>query len=280
MIPSGSTDIIRAASLEERVAHRDRVLALAEQALALTEDANRTWLRACGTEPGVSELSHTYRPSIAIAEKYGSRATYGIDWVRQKLDRDCWKAVMDASGMLKLMGEEQRKEWRAGLENPPEFTIENVQATFAKYQATPFEVFARGVYETFRALPEKYRTNDRFKFGTWIILEWVVDPPSWRGGRATFNHRGRFGVIGDLHRVLRVLDGKADAPCILSTASAHMMQEAGASGVYDDDPYMTFKWFANGNAHIKLKRPELTREINRIVAEYAGETLAQDHAGR
>lgn len=175
------------------------------------------------------------------------------------------------------MSAKQVKEFRNQLsEKPPNFTVDTVRATFSVYMENPETVFRQSVRDAFDALPGRFKSNDRFKIGSKLVMEyalsWTGRYPTWHHGWS-HRHTTRRAELADLHRMLRMIDGNADKPCITDTAGAAMRDDTSAGRFADD--YMEVKWFKNGNIHVRMLRPNLVRVLNKVLADEAGDVLPQ-----
>ena len=270
-------NLIRTASIQERCLARNAALDAFDQMETLAKRANEHWAKACG-EAGLDDLRRHCRPSIeANPCRYSGRqhAHDARENLRRKIDRDAWRAVFRFSGMAKLMSAKQVQVFETGLEeNPPAFELETIQATFAVYMENPASVFRQSVRDAFDALPNNFKSNDRFKLGKKLVMCYALN---WWGGYPTWHHRpshrhtSRRDELADLHRMLRMLDDKPDVTCITETAAVAMRDDT-AAGRFADD-YLEVRWYRNGNLHVAFQRPDLVKRLNKILAEQAGDVI-------
>jgi hypothetical protein len=154
---------------------------------------------------------------------------------------------------------------------PPECTIDTINATFREMNAKKNETFVRGLINVFNKLDHaRYKTNDAFKITPKIIMTSVLSP---FGG---FNHwSGRGEALGDLCRIMHILDGKepkdhlGDFRSVISAAWTYNAKSPTA-----DSEYFHAKLFKNGNLHVVIKRLDLVQKANKLIAAHYGQTLA------
>lgn len=191
------------------------------------------------------------------------RGYNGIEHLTRDVDRRMWRQTMEISGFNKYMDKVARKEFADSLDrSPPAFNIDNVRNTLISSYNQADTFMRRGIVELFRSLGAQYKTNDAFKISKKIILR------NWFTvfcGDLSINYHVE-PEMNDLDRVVRTLDGKDFKEHHLSQS----MRKVAASKEYEDE-YFKIKAFKNGNAHLWLKRDDITDKINDIIAEHYGE---------
>ena len=191
------------------------------------------------------------------------RGYHGIAELTRDVDRRMWRQTMELTGFNKYMDKIARKEFTDSLDkNPPEFTIDNVRSTLISSYNQAEEFMNRGVVELFRNLFAQYKTNDAFKIGKKIILR------NWFTvfcGDLSVNYNQE-PEMNDLDRVVRTLDGVEFKEHLFSQSMRKMIKYK----EYEDE-YFKIKAFKNGNAHLWLKRDDITDKINDIIAAWYGE---------
>lgn len=191
------------------------------------------------------------------------RGYHGISELTRDVDRRMWRQTIELTGFNKFMDKIARKEFTDSLEkNPPAFTVENVRSTLLSSYNQADEFMRRGIVELFRGLGAQYKANDAFKIGKKIILR------NWFTvfcGSLSVNYNQE-SEMNDLDRVVRTLDGVDFKEHLFSQS----MRKVIKSMEYEDE-YFKIKAFKNGNAHLWLKRDDLTDKINDIIAAWYGE---------
>lgn len=88
-----------------------------------------------------------------------------------------WRQSFDHTGLMQLLDAQSKQKFNRNLqENPPEFTIENVQSSFIDLSQNAEKMFEDGVVNVFRWLSNQYMTNDGFRIGDKVVMTWMVEP--------------------------------------------------------------------------------------------------------
>lgn len=248
--------LIKSATIDEMAAHRDRAL----DCFARMQSARSDY------EAAISRALDCKGPSIGFEIDYQRH-----DDLRSCVDRAAWRAVLRKSGMDKLMGAKQLKEFTSSLEkDPPEFTADNIRLTFQQYADNPRAVFDQSIVDLFERLPPAYKSNDAYKFGARIVINYAVNPVgSWQGWRDYGYGTCPRDHIRDLDRIFLILDGKTPPGTFVENCASAM---SARQYTYTGD-YMRAKWFKNGNMHLHLLRDDLVQKINHILAAHYGQAL-------
>lgn len=191
------------------------------------------------------------------------RGYHGIESLKKDVDRRMWRQTIELTGFNKYMDKKARQEFSDSLEkNPPEFTVDNVRSTLLSSYQQAETFMNRGIVELFRNLGANYKTNDAFKIGKKLILR------NWFTvfcGSLSVNYNQE-PEMNDLDRVVRTLDGVEFKEHLFSQS----MRKVINTMEYEDE-YFKIKAFKNGNAHLWLKREDITDKINDIIAAWYGE---------
>ena len=190
----------------------------------------------------------------------------GIDSIKKDVDKRMWRRVIELTGFNKYMDKTARKEFDESLDkSPPEFNINNVRSTLVSSYNQSDMFMRRGIVNLFRNLGANYKSNSSFKVNKKIILQnWFSNS----FGYFCINYHAE-PEMNDLDRVIRTMDGKDFKEHVFSGEMRKV-----ASKMYFENEYFKIKAFKNGNAHMWLKRDDLTDKINDIIAEwYDGNSL-------
>lgn len=262
MFDNKGTNLIRKASADEIVGHRDRALELYARGLELIEEATKA-----------ERLAHrSSSDSVYAIERFG-RSPMSPDqrarWmksVRQTIDSKVWRYCASALGLANYMDASELERFHSQISNdPPEITRETLSATFDELWRNRDKTFTRGLVNVFRRLDQRYRTNSTFRVTPKTIIAGVLN-----GDRGT-------AQISDLDRIFHILDGKSpkdgscDAAAIVRQAVGWQPKRAEVS-----TNYMSFKLYENGNAHVRFLRQDLLDEANRMIAMELGDVLPDD----
>lgn len=266
MLESNSTALIRKASIEELCAHRNRTIELfatARQMIAAANDAAK-----------LAAPSNAYVGGGWIGmsghQRYGGVSAE--EW-RKGIDRACWRHLLEASSLGRIMGAKQRAQFEEVLESdPPEFTVETAYATFSDKAANADKIFAESVVHAFQSAPGDFKSNDAFKIGKRVILNRAYNDMShgWTYSLARHLPAAR-DVIRDLDRIMHIMDGREhdqDATDIVADA----MRNARGAGEAETR-YFRIRWFVKGTAHVWFLRPDLVQRMNEILAGEYGLVL-------
>ncbi|HVJ35175.1 MAG TPA: DUF4942 domain-containing protein [Terriglobia bacterium] len=192
----------------------------------------------------------------------------GIDAVMKTLDAQAWQYLMNESGLMSFMDAKTRDKWREAISRRefPEMTAEAIKGTFADLYAKRAEMFEQGVINCYRRLSWDYKTNQPFKFGKRIIINYLVDRFGFANYRVT-------DELDDLVRVFAVIDGKPE-PDHRDGMSAKVREAVRGEGKALATDYFTVKIFKKGSGHITFTRPDLVNAMNRILAKHHPHALA------
>lgn len=219
----------------------------------------------------LTEMDNYKKQTEQLCKEVGSyifpvhqfRGYNGLKSLITDVDRRMWRQTLTISGFNKYMDKVARREFEESLEKePPVFNIENVRTTLLSSYQQADTFMKRGVVELFRCLGANYKTNDAFKIGNKIILR------NWFTvfcGDLSVNYQAE-PEMNDLDRVVRTLDGVEFKEHLFSQS----MRKVISKREYEDE-YFKLKAFKNGNAHLWLKRDDITDKINDIIAEWYGD---------
>lgn len=253
------TDLIKRASIEEIVAHRNHAIAQHAIALEALEAAKRAGERAC-TVPK-EKYNHFYmsdfEPRVRDAEQF-----------RRTLDGAVWRALLSLANIEQLMDRKAAVEFRKQCgDNPPEVSVDNVAATIQRLMGDAGKIFQRSIINIFEGLPRSYKSHDGFKLGKRIILEYALET-DW-GWSLRYNGHD---LIIDLDRIMHLLDGKEPTRDSLNRLEL-ACKERGPFVV--DSTYFRWWGFKKGTLHALPLREDLVVKANKILADHYGAALGR-----
>lgn len=192
------------------------------------------------------------------------------DHMGRALTLSAWNHVIKVLKIYEIATARDIDSLKLSLANPPEFTLDNIRATFGTYLVDPRQHVLRGIAEAFVNLDPAYKSHSKMKIGVKglpkrIILDSALS--RWAGG----SYREK-----QLTDVLNAMATLHNEPR-LGYAEIDALRQAALRG---DDPVfygMTLRGFANGNCHL-LFDPSALLAINRAIAEFYGDALADDLA--
>lgn len=185
--------------------------------------------------------------------------------IAKVLLKSAWKHVYEGLNIGKIAPIKDRKQFEVQLENPPEFTLENLAATFGEYLKDPRFHVLRGLAECFCDLDMSYKSHSKVKIGVEGLPKRIII-----GGAAAEYSYASYGE-GKLRDVIRVLQRYRGEPDFEYGQYDAMIKEAKRHGE-SDWPGGTVKAYRNGNVHVIFDKQALL-DINRALAEFYGEVL-------
>lgn len=165
-----------------------------------------------------------------------------------------WDFLLHESGIRSFMSARLRDDWDKQIRKAevPEFTVENIAATFQALYADRAIMFEQGIVELFRGLSWCYRTNMPQRFGKRLIVKHATS--SFGSSR-----------LDDLNRAFHVLEGRPE-PDHRSGMYAHTFSRRPPFQV--DLDYFSMRVFRNANAHLCFKDMALVDRLNEIIAKH------------
>lgn len=261
----------------------DDLLARREKALALVQSAAAQLAEAASLMP-VNSFRFTsmlrHLPWSELSARPEAFCTRLSNETRQTFDANGWHWLLDSSGLGDVMTAQDKQEVQRQLDSDPlHLSRENVQSTFVTLFSTRQEVFRRGVVELFKSLCKRYRSHSAFKVKRRLVVEQAFNE---HGGWCGFgNARER---VDDLERILLVLEGLEPSQVPREESLAYRLHDRRHAALMGDGDrageleteWLVCRWFANGNLHLWLKRPDHIDRINGLIAEHYGAALAHE----
>lgn len=188
----------------------------------------------------------------------------------RELDRRGWAYLLNESGLITFMNAAKRKEFDEQIRgnNCPEFTRENIEATFSNLYETRGEMFEDGVIALFRSLSWNYKTNSPVGFSEKFVMTYFLDGQyTGKNPLVWLNHTAA-NRLDDLIRVCCLIDGRPepDHRDGIYHTFATPVRERGAPGEFENE-WFRVKWFKNGNGHLFFKRMDVIAKLNQILAK-------------
>lgn len=176
-----------------------------------------------------------------------------------------WRHVYRGLNIHLLATASERKRFERELDDPPEFTIDNIRSTFGHYVADPRTAILKGLAEVFVQLDPAYKSHSNVRIGVKGLPKRVII--NGAAGRYTFGTWGH-DKLRDLLNALRVYRGEEH----LEGREFEDWREEARTGDKATREGITLKGFQNGNMHV-LFDAETCRDINKALAEFYGEVL-------
>lgn len=187
-----------------------------------------------------------------------------IENCHRTIKENAWRGIVDKTKIRELLSEKSSKELDKQLENVdelPELSVESVKSLLENLHGNLGNLLQETLEETFdfcRPPQSKYKTNTEYEVGEKVIKKWIFYTSY---GYVNLNYY-RDSEIRSLDNCFHLLDGKGsikypgDALTKIREALQNKKWEV-------ETEYFYFKWFKNGNLHIKFKRMDLVKELNR-----------------
>lgn len=207
--------------------------------------------------------------------------------IELSLRKSAWLHVYEGLHIEVLASPREKDRFRSDMERPPEFSLDNVRATFGRYVQDPRGSILRSFAEVFCDLDPAYKSHEKMKIGVnglpkRVILTGVSSySEGWGRSRlvAMINALAAYrGVPFVEYAELRELD---DLHGIMGHKAGEVRLCARAGRVYRNGRDQEVTWpdrglfirkFQNGNAHVYFDADAL-RDINRALAEFYGDVL-------
>lgn len=256
------TDLIETSNLAYAIDARDAALAKYKEADQLLAEAAELLEKAAEAfGPDGRSISICHRDHIG-----GYPVSLQIDKIERYVDRTLWLNTLANSGLTNIMSQGEYNKAVDSLEKQvPEFSLENVRASYIDLAGRMDEIEVSGIIELFRELSWDYKSNLPVRFGTRIVFKNMLD-----GGY--FCHK-RAHVLGDFEKAIHRADGKSP-PAGRETLyhRAHDALHKENRSEYAD-AYFRVKWFKNGNLHLWPLRLDLVDVLNKQIADQYPNTL-------
>lgn len=231
-------------------------------------EAKKRGLEALGNQ--LSEAVKACEMGTQIGGSYGGDiwgrgGRPGMSAPERALRSSAWRHVYKGLNIHLLAPASERSKFKRELEDPPEFTIDNIRATFGDYVANPRDSILRGLAEVFTQLDPAYKSHSKVRIGVKGLPKRVII-----GGAASRYSYGTWGhdKLRDMINALRVYRGEEHLD---PRTFADLRDEALKSGEAQFEG-LTLRAFQNGNMHV-LFDAETCRDINKALAEFYGEVL-------
>jgi hypothetical protein len=192
----------------------------------------------------------------------------------KSIKRMYWNASLELSNVKKLMDASALRRLQSSFCSTecPDFTIETLRSTYIQAYSQADEMFTSGLIEVFKQATGNYKTNDAFKVGRKMILDYMVDYCMY-GGSLSLSHN-RQDYLNDLDRVVRILDKAKEQEAYTSMRLPNEIDTALRNKKTTlENTYFKIKCFKKGTIHIEFKSQYVVNKINKAIANYYGQTV-------
>jgi type I restriction-modification system DNA methylase subunit len=180
--------------------------------------------------------------------------------MQRSLLTSAWQNLYDGLSIDRIASAKDRKLFEQTLASPPEFTLENIRATFGHYLLNPRDNILRGLAEVFAGLDPAYKSHEKVKIGVKGLPKRVI--------LQGISEYGYGWGYDQMHDILRALSQYNQQSLPTRDGMMDLIKGAEYRGVW-------LKRFKNGNGHLFFGKDALL-DINRALAEYYGNAIADD----
>lgn len=183
----------------------------------------------------------------------------------ESLKKSAWKHVYNMLQIDRIATANDKRDFERSMSHPPEFTFDNIVASFGEYIKSPKENILRGLAETFGNLDPYYKSHEKMKIGVKGLPKRVII-----SGVNCYAYGYGWDKIKDVISALAAYQGKP------------LPEHSDINDLNKDDEALKEKYgvwlkrFKNGNAHLFFGAKALL-DINRGLAEYYGDVLPDCH---
>ena len=189
--------------------------------------------------------------------------------------KSAWRHVYNGLNIETIAPAKDKKQFEMALENPPEFTLDNIRASFGDYLLDPMYHILRGLAEAFSQLDPAYKSHSKVKIGVKGLPKRVI--------LSGLNGWGGWGE-DRLKDVLNALASYQRKPLVThQEIEALLKNEDALLTAWEAKNYknelvnfpargVRLRRFQNGNGHLFFE-PDTLLDINRALAEFYGEVL-------
>lgn len=180
--------------------------------------------------------------------------------IERSLLCSAWRHVYEGLNIKLLASPREKDRFEQAMRQPPEFTLDNIRATFGHYVKDPRGSMLRALAEVFCDLDPAYKSHDKVKIGVAGLPKRVI-----LGGFGDYSTRGRESLQAILG-ALAVYQGKPqpdwdEVSDVLKNECALLISRG-----------VRLRRFGNGNGHLFFE-PDTLRDINKALAEFYGDVL-------
>lgn len=194
-------------------------------------------------------------------------------FLKESLLKSSWLYVYRKLNIETLATAKDKKIFEQEMASPPEFTIDNIRASFGDYLLNPRENILRGLAEVFGGLDSAYKSHEKMKIGVKGLPKKII-----LSGFSQFGY-GAWERLTDVLNAVGVYQGKPllsywDVKTKLESQGDYYMKNHYKDGDLVDIKrgcYLTR--FKNGNGHLVFDKETLF-DINKALSEYYGDVLA------
>lgn len=183
--------------------------------------------------------------------------------ILDNLLKSAWMHVYKGLNLHKIASASDRKKFEMSFEKPPEFTLDNIRATFGHYVADPRHHILKGLAECFVDLDPAFKSHSKIKVG----VEGLPKRMILRSVGAEYGTGYGFDRLRDTINAIRVFEGQ---PHVEYSEQSDLVRRAKRERIEFEG--MKLEVYKNGNGHLHFT-PDKLRSINLALAEFYGDVL-------
>lgn len=237
----------------------------------------------------IGQIEETITAFNLAGETLKSAACIGGTWGETQIDiggvyeqtikasllKSAWRHVYNGLNIARIATAADKKRFEQAMAKPAPFTLQNITATFGTYVSDPWGNILRGLAEVFCDLDPSYKSHDKVKIGVQGLPKRII-----------LSNVGSYGSWGKdrLENVLNALASYQGKPLVTWAELDAILKKEDAllndwKHKYGDKEKefpgrgVRLRRFSNGNGHLFFE-PQTLKDINRALAEYYGEVLA------
>ena len=180
--------------------------------------------------------------------------------IEVSLRKAAWWHVYEGLNTALLATPREKRRFEHEMERPPEFSLDNIRATFGRYVKDPRGSMLRALAEVFCDLDPAYKSHDKVKIGVAGLPKRVI-----LRGFGEYSVRGR-EELQALLAALAAYQGRP-LPDWYEVSEALKNEDS-----LKESRGVRLRRFSNGNGHLFFE-PDTLRDINRALAEFYGDVL-------
>ncbi|MCL1861736.1 MAG: DUF4942 domain-containing protein [Proteobacteria bacterium] len=193
-----------------------------------------------------------------IRRTWDGSSFYELESFIREIDSECWRLLMDWSGLKAFMGISARKLWDDELNKKEvrELTLDSIETVFRERYAYRLDLFEQGVKELFCAISWDRKSDLPQQLGKKYIQSGLFNDygsvQGWSSAR-----------LDELIRIFLVLDDKPES--FHEHVIHAVLCDAYQKGEDVKNDYVQVRLYQNGNGHVTFLRPDLVAEMNMLI---------------
>jgi len=190
----------------------------------------------------------------------------GVESLIRVLDINGWRYLMNESGIRSFMDSSAREQWEDQLRKGVVVPLDRnaIESTFNSLYAQREEMLERGVIQLFKNLSWDHKTNQPFKFGKKVIINYFS---STMCGKSLYIRSEATNKLDDLMRVFCKLCNRPEPDHRHAMSYLIGNQERSGQRFFQND-FFSVRWFKKGTAHIVFLQKYLIDKLNDILSKH------------